>query len=372
MSKTVRHNPGPSRRRSKGATAAQASQDADDEARSTGVDEMQSLPGMIRTPITRKPSVPVAKPRIGLALGGGGARGLAHLLMLEVLDELDIKPSIIAGTSIGAIFGAAYASGLSAAHIRTHTEEILTRRGELLREFFTSRNQPLQRVLSIFALRSAILKPEALLDLVMPTRLAEDFDDLVIPLKIIAADFYTQDEVVFSQGSVKRAIAASMALPALFAPVITDELALMDGGLVNPLPFDTISRDADIIIAINVSGAGRLPEDRNPPSALESIVASLQILQHSIVREKVRVHQPDVLIDVDVGRFHVLEFHKLREVLEAAEPAKEQLRQKLERVLSAETLPAEVIPADDTVSTPDADPPRTTSRRLASRLLGKA
>ena len=80
---------------------------------------------------SRKPLV--RQPRIGLALGGGGARGLAHILMLEAFDELGIKPSIVAGTSIGAIFGAAYASGLPAAYIRAHTEEILGQRLYLLR-----------------------------------------------------------------------------------------------------------------------------------------------------------------------------------------------------------------------------------------------
>src|SRR5690606_1385219 len=79
------------------------------------------------------------QPSIGLVLGGGGARGLAHVLMLEVFDELGIKPSIIAGTSIGAIFGAAYASGFTAAEIRAHTEELLTRRLDLVRGLVAAR-----------------------------------------------------------------------------------------------------------------------------------------------------------------------------------------------------------------------------------------
>lgn len=311
------------------------------------------------------------KPTIGLALGGGGARGLAHILMLEVLDEMGIKPAVIAGTSIGAIFGAAYASGYSAAAIRAHTEELLRSRFEILRQFFSARQEPLGRVLNVLQLRSALLNAEALLDIVMPPRVAKEFEDLAIPLRVVAADFYTQDQVVLSAGPTRRAIAASMALPALFAPVVTDEYALMDGGLVNPLPFDVISGQADIIIAINVSGAGRLPEDRTPPKAMESLVASLQILQHTIVREKLLSRKPDVLIDVDVGNFHVLEFHKLGKVLDAAAPAKRELRFKLERILSAETL--ETVDAEPTLTAaPKAELEEPARRsRLAQRLLGK-
>ncbi|MEO1204941.1 MAG: patatin-like phospholipase family protein [Pseudomonadota bacterium] len=326
--------------------------------------------------------LPVKRPRIGLALGGGGARGLAHILALEVFDELGLKPHIIAGTSIGAIFGAAYASGMSASQIRAHTEEMLSRRTDMLRQIFAARNQPIQRVLSIFQLKSALLNPEALLALVMPTRVAGDFEDLKIPLRLVASDFYTQDQMVFDAGPLQPAIAASMALPALFAPVEADDeikgpVALMDGGFVNPLPFDVISHDCDITVAIDVSGAGQLPGDRKSPTAFEAIVGSAQMVQKTIVREKLKWHTPDVFVEVDVGKFHVLEFHKLSAVLEAAAPAKEELHYKLSRILSAETLPT----LDEPVSTTPTLPPSQTRSirksepqkrpRLADRIMGK-
>jgi len=315
-------------------------------------------------------SVPATTPRIGLALGGGGARGLAHILMLEVFDEMGLRPHCIAGTSIGAIFGAAYASGLSAAHIRAHTEEILSRRSDMIRQLFASRNEPIQRMLSVFHLRSALLKPQALLDLVLPTRIPTTFEDLQIPLDIVAADFYTQDEIIFSSGNLQTAIAASMALPALFAPVCPEgsDQALMDGGLVNPLPFDVLAHKSDITVAIDVSGGGRKPaQNRKPPRALEALVGSSQILQHTIVREKLRSRRPDILIDVELGRVNALEFHKLRTVLEAAEPAKRELREKLNRVLQAETVqPVDV--AED-VAAPDRLANEVGRRpRLADRL----
>lgn len=304
-------------------------------------------------------------PRIGLALGGGGARGLAHILMLEVFDEMGLRPQIIAGTSIGAIFGAAYASGYSAAQIRAHTEQILRSRLEILRQAFSARQEPLQRVMNVFQLRSSLFNAEALLDLVMPPETAQDFKALGIPFKVIASDFHDQKQVAHTDGPLFQAVASSMALPGLFAPVEMNGRILLDGGLVNPLPFDVIADEVDITIAINVAGAGRYTNQQTP-TAFEAIVTSLQILQHSIVREKLRARQPDILIDVEVGNFHVLEFHKLDKVLQAAAPAKARLRQQLERILGAQS-------ADIAEPEPPAlsEPPRTKRARLAERLLGR-
>ena len=88
----------------------------------------------------RKTTLPAVRPSIALALGGGGARGLAHILMLEVFDELGLRPQIIAGTSIGAVFGAAYASGMSARLIRAHTEETLSQRFDVVRQLLSARS----------------------------------------------------------------------------------------------------------------------------------------------------------------------------------------------------------------------------------------
>ena len=123
----------------------------------------------------RKPTLPVARPTIALALGGGGARGLAHLLMLEVLDELGLKPKIIAGTSIGAVFGAAYASGLSAKRIRAHVEEALSQRFGIARQLLSARSEPVLKILNILPIRSSLLKPESLLEFMLPSAMPRDF-----------------------------------------------------------------------------------------------------------------------------------------------------------------------------------------------------
>ena len=303
--------------------------------------EPMTPPGQALQP--RKPTLPATRPTIALALGGGGARGLAHILMLEVFDELGLKPKVIAGTSIGALFGAAYASGLSARLIKAHTEEVLSQRLGLTRYLLSARSEPVQRFLNILPIRSSLLKPELLLDLMLPSKVARDFAHLAIPLKVVATDFYAQEQIVLDSGDLRSAIAASMALPALFTPVTRDGRVLMDGGLVNPLPFDVLKGEADITVAIDVSGASLGPGNRVQPTAFSALVSSSQILQRSIVREKLKAQQPDIYIDVEVDEFHVLEFHRFKQVMTAAGRAKEQLKRQLERVLASQT--AEMLPA---------------------------
>jgi NTE family protein len=274
-------------------------------------------------------------PSFGLVLGGGGARGLAHILMLEVFDELGIKPKIIAGTSIGAIYGAAYAAGLSAHEIRAHTEDTLTKRIGLLRDLFAARAQGQGKFWDLLLARSAFLSPAALLELVLPSGVPQSFEELVIPLRVVASDFYALEARVFSSGPLRPAVAASMALPMVFEPVLIDGRSLIDGGLTNPLPFDLIADEADILVAIDVSGTTVPSPTRPRPTAIEALFASPFLFERSIVREKLKSRQPDIYIDAGTGHYQALEFLKVREILAAAEPAKEQLRVALDRVLSS-------------------------------------
>ena len=297
-----------------------------------------------RAQIVGPPAAPANRgPSIALALGGGGARGIAHLLMLEVLDELGLRPRVIAGTSIGALFGAAYASGLSARLIRAHTEEVLGQRFGFARSLLAARSEPVLRLLNILPVRSSLLSPELLLDYVLPSGVARDFAHLAIPFKVVATDFYAQEQVIIESGDLRPAVAASIALPALFTPVKRDHRLLMDGGLVNPLPFDVLNGAADLTVAVDVTGASSGAGRRAQPTVLAALVSASQILQRSIVREKLKASQPDIYIDVDVDQFHVLEFHRFKEILAAAQPAKQQLQRQLERVLASQT--AETLPS---------------------------
>jgi NTE family protein len=275
------------------------------------------------------------RPSFGLVLGGGGARGLAHILMLEVFDDLEIKPKIIAGTSIGALYGVAYAAGLSARDIRSHTEDMLTKRIGLVRDLFAARVQGTGRFWDFVSARAAFLAPSVLLDLVLPAGVPQTFEELSIPLRVVASDYYALEAAVFSTGAVRPAVAASMALPVIFEPMLIDGRTLIDGGLTNPLPFDLIAGEADILVAIDVSGTTVPSPSRPRPAALEALFASSFLFERSIVREKLKAHRPDIYIDAGTGRYQALEFLKVREILAAAEPAKAELRAALERVLAA-------------------------------------
>jgi NTE family protein len=302
-------------------------------------------------------------PTIGLALGGGGARGLAHILMLEAFDDLGIKPKLIAGTSIGAIFGAAYASGIPGAALRAHAMDVLSQRFALMRDLFAARAQPMQRLLNLFSSPTALLNAEALLDLIMPKGTKDTFSDLAIPLKIVASDFYEQEPKVFDEGALRPAIAASMALPAVFEPVVIGGRAMIDGGLTNPLPYDLLAGECDIVVAIDVSGSPMPNPKRDHPSAVEALFASAFLFERSIIREKLRSSQPDVLIHAGTGQYQALEFLKYVEILAAAEPAKERLKSQLARVLSVETLAQIEAGPAAAVAQPAKAPSRLTKRK---------
>lgn len=282
-----------------------------------------------------------SEPRIGLALGGGGARGIAHVLVLEVLDEMGIRPSVIAGTSIGALIGSAYASGMSAAHIRAHLVETLGDRFYLIRQIFGARSQPIQKLLNVLPMRSALLDPEALLDLVLPSGMPANIENLDIPFRAVATDMQLHEAHVFNQGPLKPRVAGSIAIPVLFAPVSIDRKVFADGGLVNPLPLDVIANEADILIGIDVTGE----RDDNPiteqPSVTTMLVHSLAIFQKTIIQHHLKAAPPDVYLDLNVGHFGALQFNRVNEILEAAEPAKDTFRRQLERVLSTPVLPTE-------------------------------
>jgi NTE family protein len=183
--------------------------------------------------------------------------------------------------------------------------------------------------------RTSLLNPATLLDLVYPGHVAKDFESLKIPLKVVATDLESHESAIISSGPLQSAVAASMAIPVVFSPVRIANRILVDGGLTNPLPFDLIHGAADITVAIDVTGATSEADLGPRPTAVEIMVQSVQILQKSITRERLRHQRPDILIEVDVDRFGALEFYKPREILEAAAPAKVALKRRLSALLAA-------------------------------------
>ena len=266
-------------------------------------------------------------PRIALALGGGSARGLAHILMLEAFDEVGIKPVVIAGTSMGAICGAAYAAGLSGAEIRAEFEAMLGNRARFLKRFAGKLRGSFSTLWSARA--PSVVDNVTLFEMLLPEAMRCNFEALKIPFLAIATDFYAIEQVVLDRGPLIPALAASSALPSLARPVVLDGRVLIDGGFVNPVPYDVVMGRGDITVAIDVTGETQRRPGVKIPSTLEAITGSTQILFHSITREKLKSLAPDILVRPKVGAFGALDYFKIDAILEAAYPAKEELKTKL-------------------------------------------
>jgi NTE family protein len=272
-------------------------------------------------------------PTVAIALGGGGARGLAHIHVIEVLDELGIRPVLISGASIGAIMGAAMAAGMSGREIREHTLAAIGRPGQIMNRLWSLRPARFSEMVA-GGFRVGQFNLERVLKAFLPDRLPETFEELAIPLKVIAADYYGQCECVCERGPLLPAIAASAALPAIFRPVVIDGRVMMDGGLWNPVPFDHLAGKADITIGVDVIGqppAGTA----DLPNSIDSLYGATQLTMRSIVTLKLEKGAPDIFLRPDVGRFRVLDFVKAEEVLSASASIRDELKRALEEKLSA-------------------------------------
>ena len=272
---------------------------------------------------------PPTSPHIGLALGGGSARGLAHVLMLEAIDDLGLTPARIVGTSIGAIMGAAYAAGLSGTDIREFCQQLLGSKFNFLKRF--GKDLP-DSLTALWSLRSApIVDGVSFFEIVMPESVHCDFAGLKIPFTAITVDFYAMQEWAISHGPVIPAITASSALPTLMRPVEIEGRVLIDGGFSNPTPYDLLlgKPDIDITVAIDVTGNTGQRRNNGLPGSFDGWGGAAQIMFHSITREKLKNARPDIFIHPAVGGFGTLDFFQLAEIFEAAKPAKEDLKRQL-------------------------------------------
>jgi len=270
-------------------------------------------------------------PRIAVALGSGGARGLSHILVLEALDELGIRPAAIAGASIGALFGAVYASGVPAREIRHLVAGTLRNKGEVMRRLFAAR---VGRISDLFGglTNPVLIDAERFIDVFLPELVPETFEELQIPLQVVTTDYWDRCERNLQSGPVRPALAASLAIPGLIRPVVHAGHTLVDGGAVNPLPFDLLRSRADIVLAVDITG-GHGNETRGVPAPFEAMFATLQIMASSIVGEKLKAGAPDILIRPNVHDFRVLEFFRATAIFKAAEPVKDEVKRRLEAVL---------------------------------------
>lgn len=274
---------------------------------------------------------PAKIPEIGLALGGGGARGLAHIKVIQVLDEFNIRPKIVTGTSMGALVGSLYAAGMTGNELESYARTIFENRTELLKRVYGNRPSTWA---SLISFRSpAIFNAEAFFEMVMPEELPETFEELEIPFQAVAVDFYTQQECVLKSGPLLPAIAASSSLPALLQPVVIGEQVLIDGGFVNPVPYNIIERAGLYTIAVDVTGEPpRLGGDI--PGSIDALTGASQIMLRSLTNAMIKLDPPDLLIQPKVGRYNVLDYFKVDDILDASTESVDQLRRQLDAFLT--------------------------------------
>ena len=272
--------------------------------------------------------------RVGLALGGGGARGLAHIPMLEVLDELGIRPARIAGTSIGAVLGVMYASGMSGRQIRKLVDRLTVSQDESWLDSLL--DEDVGRWLDWIKLkpgRGGFIETRPFVAFLEKETGVSAFEQLDIPLAVVATDFWQREQVVFDRGPLMPAVRASIAIPGLFEPVEHNGRTLVDGGLINPVPYDLLFEQCDFVIAIDVSGK-RSPDPVNGPSYFETLFNTIQIMEAGIMQEKMKSRPPDVYLHPDLIDIRVLEFNRVDEIYEQAEPARRQLARQLREQLA--------------------------------------
>lgn len=272
------------------------------------------------------------EPSFAIAFGGGGARGLAHIHVIEALDELGIRPVAVAGTSIGAIMGAGMAAGMAGRQIHDYARSILARRAGVLSRMWSARPESLSRMVG--GLRVTQFNIERILDAFLPLEIPGQFDELGIPLQVTATDYYGHHVTVFSEGELRPALAASAAIPAVFSPVVRDGRTYIDGGMYNPVPFDLLRGKADIVIAVDVVGAPQQTTGRKPTS-IDLMFGATQLLMQSIIAHKMEQCPPDILLRPAVSRYRVLDFLKIETLLAETAPVKDELKRAIDAAVRA-------------------------------------
>jgi NTE family protein len=272
--------------------------------------------------------------RIGIAFGAGGARGIAHLLMIEALEELGVKPSIISGSSIGSVVGAFYAAGFSSKEMKEILDQLINPKSDSVFDFLLKSD--IVKLFSMFDpqfIKSGFIKGDKFQKYMETHLKVSKFEELKVPLKIVATDYWKKEEVVFDKGELIQPIKASYSLPGLFTPVKIKNKILIDGGAVNPLPFDLIKNHCDITIAIDVT-AVKAQSDKDIPPTFDSIFTTYQTMQNSIIKERLKFLKPDIYIKPEIYDVRVFDFVKADSIFEQAKPAKQELKRQLDKLFN--------------------------------------
>jgi len=266
--------------------------------------------------------------KIGLTLGCGAARGLAHIGVLEVLEEEKIPIHFIAGTSMGALIGGFYASGLGI---------------KKLKEFAYQTDW--KKVAVLFApspSRSGLVSGKRIEKLLRSFLGKRKIEELPLPFACVATDIFSGKEIIINQGDLVDGIRASISLQGILTPIIHDGRVLVDGGIVNPVPVNvTAKMGANFIIASNVNSfSPEQPEEiKNSktkdkieiPNIFAIILQSANIMQQKMIKDS--LSQANLTINSDVRNIKLLEFYRAKEAVEAGRKATREIliRQKIKR-----------------------------------------
>ncbi len=282
--------------------------------------------------------------KVGLVLSGGGAKGLAHIGALKIIEESGVQVDYVGGTSMGAIIGALYASGYNSRQLdsifqvldfETLIRDEVPRRAKTFYEKDESEKYAVTLPFDDFKLSfpSGISKGQNVYNLLsrllLHVKNVDDFSKLPTPFFCVATNVETGQEVILDKGYLPRAITASGALPSLFAPVTIDETIYVDGGVVNNYPVDHMkSLGADIIIGVDVQDTLRGREKLK--SAIDVLV---QINNYRTINDMVEKRKKtDIYINPNIDDFSVVSFEEGRQIIEAGEEAALLVRSDLKNL----------------------------------------
>lgn len=269
-----------------------------------------------------------------LALGAGGARGLAHLHALRAFEDLGLKPSLIAGTSIGSVIGCAACAGMSSEALKDHILRKISNRLSLMSDIFKVRASSWESFLADGGFRLGELNLERILGAFLPPEIPYSFQDLTIPLQIAATDFYAGNTEVFQSGPLRPAMAASSAIPGVFLPVERRGRFYIDGSATNPCPLDLPQDQVDHVIAIDVSGGPGIRKGLRP-TKIEAIYSSNQLMQAAIARNLAALYPKTILLRPQVDGFRSLEFLKAKAILDDTVGLKDEVKSAIERLAAS-------------------------------------
>lgn len=269
-------------------------------------------PPVVTSPAVTPPPRPPQPPVIGLALGGGAARGFAHIGVIQALDEAGIRPSLVAGTSAGSLVAALWASGMDGAELGRQAQAM--EESAIADWGFPGRG---------------LLRGEALARFVRDRSSQRLIEQMPRRLGIVATDLDSGDAILFQRGDTGQAVRASSAVPAVFLPVKIGNREYVDGGLVAPVPVSHARRmGAELVIAVDISEA---PEGRNTADPFRMLLQTFSIMGRSINRFELR--EADIVVRPALAGVSGTDFSARQQAIaagrEAMQKALPQLRQRL-------------------------------------------